>query len=521
MKKLNLLFIGMLSVCSLSAQDITDALRYSQSEIQGTARFRALSGAFGALGGDMSAVSINPASSAVFSQSHASFSFSNVDTSNDTQYFNGLTSSNISNFDINQGGAAFVFENRSNSPWRKFSIGIAYDRTNNYDDNWSAVGTNTNDDVFIHDNDVIRSPANSIAGYFFLNANGKRLDQISTLPGESIADAYSDIGNVYGFGHQQAFLGFESFILEADDIDDDSNTLYSSNLASGNFLHDYSYVSTGYNGKISFNLATQYEDNLYLGLNLNSHFIDYQKSTQLFERNSNSGSLVKNIDFKNNLSTTGNGFSFQLGGIIKLSPEFRLGVAFDSPTWYTITEETTQYLSTVHSYFGPTETKVINPQTVNVYPQYKLQTPSKLTGSLAYVFGTQGLLSFDYSRKNYSNTKFKPTSDPFFADQNAAMSNILTDASTYRLGGEYKIKQLSLRGGYRFEESPYKDGVTVGDLSGYSVGIGYSFGNTKLDVTYDQASRTNETPLYNVGLTDAAVIDRTNSNVTLSLSFNI
>ena len=74
---------------------------------------------------------------------------------------------------------------------------------------------------------------------------------------------------------------------------------------------------------------------------------------------------------------------------------------------------------------------------------------------------------------------------------------------------------------YRFEESPYIDGVTVGDLTGYSLGIGYNFGNTKLDVTYDQASRTNETPLYNVGLTDAAIIDRVNSNVTLSLSFNI
>ncbi|MFG6687909.1 transporter [Mariniflexile sp. HNIBRBA6329] len=521
MKKLNLLFIGMLSVCSLNAQDISDALRYSQSEIQGTARFRALSGAFGALGGDMSAVSINPASSAVFSQSHASITFSNVDTSNDTQYFNGFTTSNTSNFDINQGGAAFVFESRNNSPWRKFSIGVAYDRTNNYDDIWNAVGTNTKDDVFIDNNDVVRSPANSIAGYFFLNANGKRLDQISAFDDESLSDAYTDIGNTYGFAHQQAFLGFESFILEADDINDDANTLYSSNLASGNFTHNYSYASTGYNGKISFNMATQYEDNLYLGLNLNSHFIDYQKSTLLFENNSNAGSLVNNIEFENTLSTRGNGFSFQLGGIIKLSPEFRLGVAFDSPTWYTIEEETTQYLSTVHSYFGPTETQVINPQTVNVYPQYKLQTPSKITGSLAYVFGTQGLLSFDYSRKDYSKTKFKPESDTFFAEQNDIMSNILTAASTYRLGGEYKIKQFSLRGGYRFEESPYKDGVTVGDLTGYSLGIGYSFGNTKLDVTYDQANRTNETPLYNVGLTDAAVIDKTNSNITLSLSFNI
>jgi long-subunit fatty acid transport protein len=98
---------------------------------------------------------------------------------------------------------------------------------------------------------------------------------------------------------------------------------------------------------------------------------------------------------------------------------------------------------------------------------------------------------------------------------------MLTDASTYRIGGEYKHEQFSFRGGYRFEESPYKNGVTVGDLTGYSFGIGYNFGNTKLDLTFDKSSRTNETQLYNVGLIDTVLIDRINSNLTLSLSFNI
>ncbi len=505
MKKLSLLFIGIISMSTMYAQDITDALRYSQDNIQGTARFRALSGAFGALGGDMSAVSLNPAGSAVFSSSHASFTLSNSETTNDTQYFNGAGSKNDSNFDINQGGAAFVFANRGDSPWRKFTIAIAYDKTNDFDNNWFAFGTNTNNQ--------------SIDLYFLNYADGLRLDEISALDGESFTDAYADIGNLYGFAHQQAFLGFESFILEPDDINDDANTAYSSNLANGNFNHDYTYTSTGYNGKITFNMAAQYEDNLYLGLNLNSHFIDYQRSTLLFEDNANAGSIINDIEFENNLSTTGNGFSFQLGGILKLSPEFRVGLTYDSPTWYTIEEETSQYLATVRDDAGTNVTQVVNPQIINIYPQYKLQTPSKVTGSFAYVFGTQGLISFDYSRKDYSSTKFKPEND--FTNVNNNINNMLTDASTYRIGGEYKHKEFSFRGGYRFEESPYKNGVTVGDLTGYSFGIGYNFGNTKLDITYDQSNRTSETPLYNVGLTDVALIDRTNSNLTLSLSFNI
>ncbi|PQV46896.1 outer membrane protein transport protein (OMPP1/FadL/TodX) [Jejuia pallidilutea] len=507
MKKLQLLCIGLLSVSTIYGQDISDALRYSQDNIQGTARFRALSGAFGALGGDMSAVSINPAGSAVFSQSHASFSVGNAELNNDTRYFNGTGSTNDSNFDLTQGGASFVFKNTSNSPWRKFTVGVAYDRTNNFDDSWFAVGTNTNSNNF----------NNTIGSYFFDYANGLRLDEISAFPNETLDQAYQNIGTDLGFVHQQAFLGYESFILEPE-VDADDNTSYLLNVAEGNFNHDYTYRSTGYNGKIAVNLAAQYGDNLYLGVNLNSHFIDYDRSTLLFESNNNVGSIVSDVEFENNLSTRGSGFSFQLGGILKLTNEFRVGLTYDSPTWYTIEEETSQFLGTAGDDGAPFNVN-INPQVINIYPSYRLQTPSRFTGSAAYVFGTKGLISFDYSTKNYGATKFRPDRD--FTGLNADISDILTTAATYRLGGEYKHKQFSFRGGYRFEESPYVDGATVGDLNGFSLGFGYNFGNTRLDITYDQWKRTDQTPLYNIGLIDAATIDRQNSNITLTLGFNI
>ncbi|GAL70000.1 putative hemin receptor [Jejuia pallidilutea] len=342
MKKLQLLCIGLLSVSTIYGQDISDALRYSQDNIQGTARFRALSGAFGALGGDMSAVSINPAGSAVFSQSHASFSVGNAELNNDTRYFNGTGSTNDSNFDLTQGGASFVFKNTSSSPWRKFTVGVAYDRTNNFDDSWFAVGTNTNSEVLVDNNNFFIAPGNSIGAYFAEYANGLRLDEISAFPNETLDQAYQNIGTDLGFVHQQAFLGYESFILEPE-VNSDDNTSYIANMEQGNFNHDYTYRSTGYNGKIAVNLAAQYGDNLYLGVNLNSHFIDYDRSTLLFESNNNVGSIVSDVEFENNLSTRGSGFSFQLGGILKLTNEFRVGLTYDSPTWYTIEEETSQF----------------------------------------------------------------------------------------------------------------------------------------------------------------------------------
>ena len=43
------------------SQTFEDVLRYSSFYNEGTARFNSMGGAFGALGGDLSAISINPA----------------------------------------------------------------------------------------------------------------------------------------------------------------------------------------------------------------------------------------------------------------------------------------------------------------------------------------------------------------------------------------------------------------------------------------------------------------------------
>ncbi|WP_299397253.1 outer membrane protein transport protein [uncultured Gelidibacter sp.] len=507
MKKLNLLFIAALSMSSLMAQDITDAVRYSQDEVQGTARFRSMGGAFGALGGDMSAISINPAGSSIFTNSHASISISNLSTKNDINYFNGVSSSSDSKFDLNQTGVAFIFNNlNDNSPWRKFALGVAYDKVTNFENAWNVRGINTN--------------SNSIGDYFLGYAQGLRLDQISALDGESLSTAYSEINNFYGFGNQQGFLGYESYIIEPN-TNDDGNTQYTSNIVGNNFDQEYTYASTGYNGKFSFNASTQYGDNFYFGLNLNSHFINYEKYTDLRESNANAGSLVKDVRFQNGLSTVGSGFSFQIGALAKINEALRVGLSYNSPTWYTISDETTQYLGTVRNENGSNVTQIIDPFVVNVYPDYKLQTPGKVTGSLAYVFGDKGLISFDYSRKDYGSTKFKPTSDTYFSSQNSLMSDVLKNASTYRLGGEYRIKQVSLRGGYRLEESPYKNDSFYGDLNGYSLGLGYNFGSVNLDLAYEHSQREYNHQLYTVGLTDAAQIDSQVNNVTLTLGFKL
>jgi long-subunit fatty acid transport protein len=163
---------------------------------------------------------------------------------------------------------------------------------------------------------------------------------------------------------------------------------------------------------------------------------------------------------------------------------------------------------------------IVDPQITNVYQPYKIQTPSKWTGSLAYIFGKRGLLSIDVSNKDYSNTRIKPKSDPGYAGINNFMRNALDNAMEIRVGGEFKIKQVSLRAGYRFDESPYKVDQAFGDLTGYSGGIGYNFGDSRLDLAYSYDHRNSNQTFVSSGMTDPARISRYNNNVSVSYSVN-
>lgn len=511
MKKRVLICFSLLAFTFANAQSIDDAVRYSIDDVQGTARYRALSGAFGALGGDMSAVSINPAGSSVFNNSNFSLSLNNRNASNKTEYFGNSFKNTESIVDLNQAGAAFVFNTPGSSNWKKFTLGIAYDKVADYETDWYASGTNTNNNPNL---------SNSVASYFLAYANGLRLDEISRFPGESYSDAYGDIGSAYGYANQQAFLGFESFILEPEDIENDANTSYFANIGEGNFNHEYNYIASGFNGKFTMNASAQYGDNLFFGINLNSHFINYERYTYLYESNNNVDSIINEVGFENALTTRGSGFSLQLGAIWKLNNDLRFGFTYNTPTWFNIEEENTQYIGT-YSYDFPIYNTNIDPRVINVFPSYRLRTPGKLTGSIAYVFGTNGLISLDYGIKDYRNAKFRPTNNAHFSNENNTINNLLTTASTIKVGGEYKIYRLSLRGGYRFEESPYKNEKTIGDLSGYSLGLGYSFGNFKLDLTFDTSKQEFNQGFYNVGFVETVHVNNKNYNVTTSVSFSL
>ncbi|MFV5686770.1 OmpP1/FadL family transporter [Flavobacterium sp. GB2R13] len=500
MKKYLFLLLTGFTFSAAQSQEITDAMRYAQDNLNGTARFRAMGGAFGALGGDLSSLNINPAGSAVFSNNQIGATLSSYNTKNNSNYFGSTTTDKNNSFDLNQAGGVFVFKNHDpNSNWKKFSLGVNYDNVNNYNNSIFSTGTN---------------PTNSVDGYFLSYANGVPLSDLRD-------SSYGSLNH----GAQQAFLGYQGYVINPESTNS-NNTQYTSNVpAGGNYYQENTISTNGYNGKLSFNAATSYKDKLYIGLNLNSHFTDYRQSTSFYEDNSaplTTDYTITRLRFDNELYTYGTGFSFQIGAIAKVTNEVRLGLAYESSTWYHLSDEFSQKLVAVSSAANlPDTNDVVDPQITNVYAPYKLQTPSKLTGSFAYVFGKSALISIDYAMKDYSNTKFKPENDSYFRDVNSYMNSVLNKTNEVRVGAEYKIEQLSLRAGYRYEQSPYKNKTTVGDLTGYSGGLGYNFGSTKVDLSYSTAKRNSQQGFFSQGFTDGAKINTMNNNVSLTLLFEL
>ncbi|MGY8910663.1 MAG: hemin receptor, partial [Flavobacteriales bacterium] len=123
---------------SLSYQDL--AILFSQDDKNGTARFTAMSGAFGALGGDISSININPAGLSVFNNSSFSGTLNSRNTEINSNYY-GSNLANQNNFtNLSQAGAVLVFDSAYKSDWSKFAIGINYRITKDFNNNFLVQG---------------------------------------------------------------------------------------------------------------------------------------------------------------------------------------------------------------------------------------------------------------------------------------------------------------------------------------------------------------------------------------------
>jgi long-subunit fatty acid transport protein len=286
-----------------------------------------------------------------------------------------------------------------------------------------------------------------------------------------------------------------------------------SNPQNNSLRHNFFVTESGANRKHSFTLSTQYTDNLYLGININNYSSEFKRADFLRENDYGVGSGFIETEFENELSTLADGFSIQLGAIYKASQNIRLGLSYQSPTWYSIQEELVQYLGTYRN----SRSDQVDPQIINIY-EYNIKTPSKLSTGLAYVFGSKGLISFEYNLVNFQNIEFDTQQgNDIYIDLNKDIKSTLKKATSYSVGGEYRIEELSLRGGYFSNQSLNK---TASDLSnGYSLGIGYDLGGSNISVTLLKQKFEKTELIFQKGLDDP--INLKNDQFQIAITYSL
>ncbi|MDR3180388.1 MAG: hypothetical protein LBT61_00465, partial [Prevotellaceae bacterium] len=108
MNKLFLSFIVTMGALSAAtAQGAWDGLILSQTQYEGTARFTAMGGAFAALGGDFTTLSINPAGIGIYRNSELTFSLALNHGNTDANYLGNTVNDSYTKLSVNNLGVVF------------------------------------------------------------------------------------------------------------------------------------------------------------------------------------------------------------------------------------------------------------------------------------------------------------------------------------------------------------------------------------------------------------------------------
>ncbi len=431
----------------LNAQTDVDAMRYSGESITGTARFTAMSGAFGALGGDFTSLSYNPAGIAVYRSSEFTFTPS-IYVGSTTSTFLG-ESNNERKYNFNIGNIGMIYTSKlskdENSPgWKSWNFGLGYNRLSNFHNRSFYQGTNH---------------SSSILDNFAENASG---NEPSALDGYYESLAY----NTYMINH-------------------DGSLLYESVIPYGQETQRKSTETRGSIGETVFTFGGNYSNKFYLGGSLGFKSLRYVESTTYEEMDPDTSiPYFKRFKLQQDLTTRGTGFDLKVGMIYRVNDMFRFGVAVETPSWYSMHDE---YKNSMTGTLDTGVTKSFSAESPDGFFDYDYTSPFKAMGSIAVVFGKYGLVSADYQFADYSEARFDAALAPF-SDVNSLISRKYIETHTVRIGTEWLYQSLAFRGGVSLTTSPLNDKYKVGNSDftkkGLSAGIGYRENNLFIDLGY-------------------------------------
>ena len=179
---------------------------YSGSNFGGTAKFNSMAGSMGALGGDLSAITVNPAGTGVFITGDVSATLAVQGNKNNSNLFGKSFESSYNNTNLGQVGGVVSFETNSNSPWKFVNLAFNFS-TKNLEDYIQTPGNSSIKEAVQYD-----SGGTTVND--FLVYNGHAYDRTGTASNLNVSLG----GNYENKIYLGAGLNFKTAELEQSDF---------------------------------------------------------------------------------------------------------------------------------------------------------------------------------------------------------------------------------------------------------------------------------------------------------------
>ena len=457
-------------------------------DLIGTARYVGMGGALGALGADISAISSNPAAIGLFRKGDVSLTFGFL-----TQHEKPALNTDMTHMSFDQIG--FVFTTPVMGDAVKF-VNFAF----NY-----------------------QKKANFNSAFI---ADKSRLNGLSQT--QQMADLYNN-----GLSSPLADLMYEAYLI--DPIDANCNILGDADdpnfdrfVGYDGWSNQFSRISEGGIYAFDFNLSTNIQDRVYLGLTLGIDRVNYNSYTTYSEQmrgmDNVTGSFVPLDMWYSQYDVhaiTGYGVNVKLGTIIRPieNSAFRIGVTVESPTNYNLESAASYSLDSPYNENGAIEyDQTGNISYYNYSPReelaslyYALLTPWKFRLSAGHTIGTILALGAEYEFAGYRHIR-QSYDDGYGSlngvrdyDMDRLHKDNLRGVHSFKAGFELNLyKGLSLRGGYNFYSSAFEDNAHLDQVNPspafnyatttdyinksrtniYTLGLGYRYRHFYIDAAY-------------------------------------
>ena len=466
MKKISLLALGVVSAFALQAQDYQDALRCSESFVEGNARYMAMGGALSSLGGNVGALSVNPASSASFKKSVIEFTPTYIYTKSEDYYIN--------------------YDKAITNTLKVPSFGLV---------GYKQLKQN---DVFV----------SGISFGFAMNANN-RYDETIKYNGynksSSLSDDFLRLAREGVLNEDYGQLAESVYVLGCDGKGTPSETYFTDFVpvtgpSTYGQYQDFKIDRSGVKREMLFNIGVNFSEYVFFGADLSFTNLYYQETKMLTEIDKPAPGKFDELGdytYKTDLDVTGSAVGGKFGIIGRPIEYLRIGAAVHTPIVYSFSED---YVATMDSYWDvdPIDNSRKNTDYTANKPyrnDYNIAQPMKLVGSLGFVYKNVLNVGVDIETMDYSQCELRSNYSTM-SDENAQLVAELQSVTNLKCGGEFRYGPFLFRAGYATYGNPYKNVKDNFYRNDFSLGFGLATNAFYYDLGYVRAKSKQYNTLY-------------------------